>query len=74
MIDEGMMVLQNYVDFVKVEPDSIIEASPASSHDGNQIDIKVEETSDSQEVEDPLLVTLPGIKVECEVSCVSVCL
>lgn len=71
MIDEGMMVLQNCVDFVKVEPGSISETS---SHDGNQTDIKVEENSDTQEVEDPLLITLPGIKVECEVSCVTVCL
>lgn len=68
-----MMVLQNCVDFVKVETGSISDTSP-SSHDGTQIDIKVEETSDTKEVEDPLLITLPGIKVECEVSCVSMCL
>jgi hypothetical protein len=63
------------MDFLKVEPGSDSETCPASSHDENQLtDIKVEEASDTQEVEDPLLITLPGIKVECEVSCTSVCL
>jgi hypothetical protein len=67
------MVLQNCIDFLKIEPDSISETCPMSSHDGNQItDIKVEEASDTQEVEDPLLVTLPEIKAEHEVSCMSV--
>jgi hypothetical protein len=69
------MVLQNCMDFLKIEPGSISETCPTSSYDGNQIiDIKVEEASDTQEVEDPLLITLPEIKAEHEVSCVSVCL
>jgi hypothetical protein len=68
MTDKGTMDFQNYMDFLKVEPGSINEACP-SSHNGSQaIDIKVEDASDTQEVQDPLLVTLPGIKVECEVS------
>jgi hypothetical protein len=72
MTDEGMVILQNCMDFLKVEPGLISETCP-SSHDGNQvIDVKVEEASDTCEVEDPLLVTLPGIKVECEVSYVYV--
>jgi predicted metal-binding protein len=65
------MVLQNCMDFLKVEPVFSDESCPASSHDGTQvIDIKVE-VSDTQEVEDPLLITLPGIKAEHEVSCMS---
>jgi hypothetical protein len=70
-----MMVLQNCMDFLKIELGSITDTCPMSFHDGNQIaDIKVEEASDTQEVEDPLLITLPEIKVEHEVSCMSVCL
>jgi hypothetical protein len=66
MIDKGTTVLQNCLDFLKVEPGSCSESCPTSSHDGNQIsDIKVEE--------DPVSVTFPGIKPEHEVSCMSVC-
>jgi hypothetical protein len=61
------------MDFLKVEPGLSDESCPASSHDGTQvIDIKVE-VSNPQEVEDPLLITLPGIKAEHEVSYVSAC-
>jgi hypothetical protein len=68
MSDEGMVVLQDCTDFLKVEPGLISETCPLSL-DGNQvIDVKVEEASDTHKVEDPLLITLPGIKVECEVS------
>jgi hypothetical protein len=70
MVDEGMMILQNSMDFLKVEPGSSSEICP-TSHAGDQVnDIKVE-ASDTEEVEDPLLVTLPGIKAESEVSCMS---
>jgi hypothetical protein len=69
------MVLQNCMDFLKVEPGSSSETCPASSHEGNHvIDMKVEEASDTQEVEDPLRITIPEIKAEHEVSCMSVCL
>jgi hypothetical protein len=72
MIDEGTMVLQYCVDFLKPEPGSSSKMC-VTSHDGNQvIDIKVE-VSDTQHVEDPLLITLPEIKAEHEVSCVSIC-
>jgi hypothetical protein len=68
MTDERTVVLQDCSDFLKVEPSLISETCPLS-HEGNQvIDVKIEEASDTHEVEDPLLVTLPGIKVECEVS------
>jgi hypothetical protein len=62
------------MDFLKGEPDSSSETC-ITSQDGNEvIDIKVE-VSDTEEVEDPLLITLPEIKSEHEVSCacMSVC-
>jgi hypothetical protein len=58
------------MDFPKVEPGSGSEIGP-TSHDGDRVsDIKVQ-ASDTEEEEDPLLVTLPGINAEIEVSCVS---
>jgi hypothetical protein len=68
MIDDGIMVLQKCVDFLNVELGSAREISPTPSHQENHIvtDIKVEE--------DPWPGTFPGIKVEYEVSCMSVCL
>ncbi|XP_033606108.1 uncharacterized protein LOC111875794 isoform X2 [Cryptotermes secundus] len=57
---------ENCVDFLKVEPGLSDGTCPTSSHDGTQvIDIKVE-VSDTQEVEDPLLITLPEMKDEHE--------
>jgi hypothetical protein len=74
VIDNDMMVLQSCMDFLKVDPGSISETCPAFSYDENQItDIKVEEASDTQEVQDPLLITLPEIRAEHGVSCMSVC-
>jgi hypothetical protein len=74
VIDEVTMVLQSCMDFLKVEPTWISETCPGSYHDGNQIThINVEEASDTQEVEDPLLITLPEIKSEHGVSCMSAC-
>jgi hypothetical protein len=73
MIDNGKMVLQNCMDCLKVEPGLSAEICPASTHDGAQvIDIKVE-VSDTQEVKDPLLITLPEIKTEHKVSCLPAC-
>jgi hypothetical protein len=64
VIDKGMMVLQNCMDLLKVEPGSDIE----TCHDGNQvIDIKAEIASDIQEEEDPMLIPFPVIKVQQEV-------
>jgi hypothetical protein len=71
MSNEVMMVLQNCMDFLKVEPglNSEILVHPPYSHDGNQIsDIKVEEDSDNEALQDPLLIPLPEVKVEHEVS------
>jgi hypothetical protein len=73
MTENDKMVLQNCTDFLKVEPGLGDETCPMSSRDGDQvIDIKVE-VSDTQEVEDPLLITLPEIKSEHEVSRMPAC-
>jgi hypothetical protein len=70
MIHKGAVVLQNYVEILKVEPTSCSETHESSFDDGNQdIDIKVEVT-DLQE-EDPLLLSLPVVHAEHEVSYVS---
>jgi hypothetical protein len=69
----SVMVLQNSTDLLKVEPGSNSETCPRS-HDGKQmIDIKVEDSL-TQDLEDPLLITLPGIKAKHEVTCMSVSL
>jgi hypothetical protein len=74
MIDKIMMVLQNCMDSLKVEPGSDSETYPTPSHDGTQIfDIKVEEASDIEVVKDPLLIPFPEIKSEHQVSCMSAC-
>jgi hypothetical protein len=73
MIDNGMMLLQNCVDLLKMIPGSYSETCPTSSYGGNEgIDIKIEVT-DIQEEEEPEPVTFPVIKSENEVSCTSVC-
>jgi hypothetical protein len=64
MIDKGMLVSQNCMGFMKVEPGSDSD----SCHDGNQvIDTKAEDVTDVQEDEDPMLITFPVIKAEQEV-------
>jgi hypothetical protein len=73
VIDKGTMLLQNCLDILKVEPGSVSETCPATSRNGNQIiDVKVE-VSDTQEEQDPLLISLPEIKAEYEVSCMCAC-
>jgi hypothetical protein len=54
------------MDELKVEPDSDDESEV--------IDIKVEDTADVKQEEDPLLITLPVTDAAHEVSCRSVCL
>jgi hypothetical protein len=69
----GVMVLQVFTDFLRVELGSCNETC-VTLHDGNEIiSIKVEETTAIQEEEDPLLIKLPAIKSEHEVSCRFVC-
>jgi hypothetical protein len=64
------------MDLLKVELGSCSETCPTSSHDVNDItSVKVEEMTDIQEEdkeEDLVLVRLPKIKSELEVSCMSV--
>jgi hypothetical protein len=73
MIVMGSVILQDSMDLLEVTHRSCSEICTTSSHDVNEItDIKVEEASDTQEVEDPLLITLPVIKDDHEVSCMSV--
>jgi hypothetical protein len=66
MIDNGVMVLQNCMDLLKSVPGLCSEASDACSH------IKIEEDIDVQEEKDPLLLPFPFVKIEQEVSCMSV--
>jgi hypothetical protein len=76
MVNKVMMVFQNCMDFLMVEPglSSEILVCPQYSHDENQIsDIKVEEVSDNEPVQDPLLIPFPEIKAEHEVSYFSAC-
>jgi hypothetical protein len=54
-------------------PGSHSEACASSSHDGHQaVSIKIEEFSDVED-EDPVPMTFVEIKVEHEVSCMSLC-
>jgi len=53
------------MDVLKVEPDS--------GDESEVIDIKVEDTADVKQEEDPLLITLPVTDTEHEVSCMSAC-
>jgi hypothetical protein len=62
-------ILQSCTDLLKVELGSCNEACVTSCHDGNEvINIKVEEVLDTEEEEDPLLITFPVINSEHEVS------
>jgi hypothetical protein len=72
MIDIALVVLQNSTDLEKVRGVQS-EICPASSHDAYQaVSIKVEKLSDAEDEDDPAPITLPRIKLEPEVSCVSV--
>jgi hypothetical protein len=69
-----MVVLQNCMNILKVGPHSYGEPCLTSSHIGNQVtNIKVEDVADIQEEDEPISTTLPVIKAEPEVSCMSMC-
>jgi hypothetical protein len=68
IIEQGIVILQNCMVLLKVEPDSYSETCFTSSHSGTQ------EVTDVQEEEDPLLIPVPVTEVEHEVNCVWVCL
>jgi hypothetical protein len=70
MINEDILILQNTMGFSQAGPDSYSETCLTSSRDGSQfVSIKVEEVTDMQEEEDPLLITFPVTKAELWVSC-----
>jgi len=70
MIDNDVLILQNCMDLLKVEPGSCCDTCLTSSIDENKvIGIKVEEGSNAAGEEvDPLLIPFTPIKSECEVS------
>jgi hypothetical protein len=72
MIDNDVAILQNCMDLMKVEPGSCSETCLTSSHENRVIDIKVEEGSNAEEEEDPLLIPFTPIKSEYEVSVICV--
>jgi hypothetical protein len=70
VIDKSTMLLQNCMDFLRIEPGSSSETYPTSSHDVNHIsDINVEPSNTYL-----LLIVVPGIEPEHTVSCLSTCL
>jgi hypothetical protein len=74
MTDNVMVVLQNYMELLKVVPGSHSDTRHASRDENQVINIKVEYVIDIQEEEeDPALFPFPVIKAEYEVSCMSVC-
>jgi hypothetical protein len=59
--DKCMMVLQNCMDFLRVVPGE-------TCHDGNQVfSMDSEDVRDTQDDEDPLMITCPVMKPEHEV-------
>jgi hypothetical protein len=73
MIDKGIVLLQNCMDFQKDMQDSCSEMCP-TSRDANQIiNVKVEDVSHTEEEEVPVPLKYSGIKTELVVSCMSVC-
>jgi hypothetical protein len=69
MIYDDMVILQDGMDVLKVEPASCCETCLTDNHDGNDVisDIKLETETEVEDVEDPLLITSPDIKTESEV-------
>jgi hypothetical protein len=71
MINKDMMVLQNCTDFWNAVPGPCAETC-TTSHDATQaMNIKSEEVSDEGKEEDPVQITVLIMKVEPEVSSVS---
>jgi hypothetical protein len=67
MISTSMVVLQTCAGAVDAESGSCTWTCPAS-HENRDIDVKVEMVTDIQEEEeDPLLITIPVTRAECEV-------
>jgi hypothetical protein len=70
--DKGMVVLQNCLDSQEEVPGLHSEACSSLSLNGVQaVDIKFQEFLDIEDSEDPVPMTVIGLKAECEVSCMS---
>jgi hypothetical protein len=69
-IYDAIVILQDGMDVLKVEPASCCETCLTDSHDGNDVtaDIKLERGTEVEVEEDPLLITSLDIKTEPEVS------
>jgi hypothetical protein len=62
------------VDSLEVVPGSYCETYLTSSHDENEVvSIKVEGETEVQEEKDPLMITVPPVQTENEVSFMSEC-
>jgi hypothetical protein len=74
MIDNDLLILQNCMDLVKVEPGSCSEETYlTSSHNENQVvDIKVEDCSVGEQEEDPLEIPFTPLNSEYDVSFVCI--
>jgi hypothetical protein len=66
-----MVVLQNYTNSEKILEGSYGETDPACYDADQAMNIKDEDISDAEEEEDPVPITIPEIKTEPEVSCMS---
>jgi hypothetical protein len=72
MIDKDMMVLQNCTNSENVLVGPYGETYAACQDANQALNIKAEGVSDAEEDTDPVPKTIPEIKVEPEVSCMSV--
>jgi hypothetical protein len=71
VIDNDVLILQNCIDLLKVEPGSCSDTCLTSSHNENKVlDVKVEDCSvgEREEEEDPLLTTFTPMNPEYDVS------
>jgi hypothetical protein len=66
MVYDNILILQFIMDFVKSEPISNSETNVASSYSDTEV-------TETKEEEDPLLITVPVMQDENEVSFMSLC-
>jgi hypothetical protein len=69
MVENGLVLVQVSISFVKVEPDSCTESSVTSHDDESEcVGVKAEEDTDGEFEQDPIAITSQSIKFEHEVS------
>jgi hypothetical protein len=68
-----MVFLQNYTNIEKDVPGPHVETYPTSDDANHAKNIKAEEVSDTEHIEDPVPMPFLKIKGEAEVSYMSVC-